>query len=213
LPLDLDRFPGDLTICGYALITNTGSTINMGGLLPDGTPFFRSEPINEQDEFPVYASLYQGTGLLLGRMSLSVTDSSCLPATNVVWVKPSSQSNLYPNGFSSVLATRVSPWTNTAAALAALFPNNAHLVVSGFGLASNLVSTVQLTSANTLKFVSGSTNFTSGTINRVNGQLSLTFRNTSGQRVTAYGTLLQNPSLGGGFFLSAEGSGSILLQP
>ena len=51
---------------GYVLVTNTGSMINMGGALSDGTLFSRSEPINEQNQFPVYAGLYKNAGLLLG---------------------------------------------------------------------------------------------------------------------------------------------------
>jgi len=70
-----------------------------------------------------------------------------------------------------------------------------------------------LTSSNTLRRVSGSTDFASGTINRTNGLMTLTFTNTSGKKVTASGTLLQNVGLGGGFFLGATNAGSILLQP
>ena len=64
---------------GYVLITNTGSAINLGGVLSDGAPFSRSEPINEENEFPVYANLYGGRGLLLGRWSLSAGISAPVP--------------------------------------------------------------------------------------------------------------------------------------
>ena len=199
---------------GYALITNMASMVHIGGALSDGTAFSSFvEPINEQDEFPVYASLYNNTGLLLGQLSLDAASNATVPAGSLIWFKPPQHSGLYSNGFTASLDVEGSPWTNSAAALAGLFPNEAQLTFSGGGLASNLVSTVQLTSTNTFRRVSGSTNFASGTINRTNGLMTLTFTNTSGQKVSASGTLLQNAGLGGGFFLGATNAGSILLQP
>ncbi len=199
---------------GYALITNMASMIHIGGALSDGTSFSSFvEPINEQNEFPVYASLYNNTGLLLGQLSLDATSNATVPAGSLIWFKPPQHTGLYSNGFTASLDVEGSPWTNSVAALAGLFPNDAQLTFSGGGLASNLVSTVQLTSSNTFRRVSGSTNFASGTINRTNGLTTLTFTNASGQKVTASGTLLQNAGMGGGFFLGATNAGSILLQP
>jgi hypothetical protein len=198
---------------GYALITNMASMIHIGGALSDGTSFSSFvEPVNDLDTFPVYASLYGGRGLLLGQLSLNATDNAAVPAGSLIWFKPSLSKVLYSNGFAASLDVDGSPWTNSAAALAA-FTNEALLTLSGGGLASNLVSMVQLTSSNTIRRISGSTNFTSGGINPANGQLTLTFHNTSGQKVTASGTVLQNTNLGGGFFLGNTNAGSILLQP
>jgi hypothetical protein len=198
---------------GYALITNTGSTINLGGKLSDGTPFSRSEPINEQDEFPVYANLYKSPGLLLGQLSL---DAAAAPAGTLSWIKPEQKTGLYSNGFDAELVVEGSPWTNSTVVLANLFPTNAQLIFSGGGLASNLVWTVQLTSSNVLRMVSGATNFISGTINRTNGLLTLSYRPTGVRtNATVFGTLLQNIGLGGGYFLlpGATNTGAITLKP
>jgi hypothetical protein len=199
---------------GYALITNMASMVHIGGALSDGTSFSSFvEPINERDEFPVYASLYNNTGLLLGQLSLDAASNATVPEGSLIWFKPPQHTGLYANGFTASLDVEGSPWTNSVAALAGLFPNDAQLTFSGGGLASNLVSMVQLTSSNTFRRVSGSTSFASGTINRTNGLMTLTFTNTSGKKVTASGTLLQNAGTGGGFFLGATNAGSILQQP
>ena len=198
---------------GYALITNTGSTINLGGKLSDGTPFSRSEPINEQDEFPVYANLYKNPGLLLGQLSLA---AAAAPAGTLSWIKPEQKTGLYSNGFDAELVVEGSPWSNSAAALANLFPTNAQLIFSGGGLASDLVWTVQWTSSNTLRMVSGASNFLSGTINRSNGLMTLSYRPTGVRtNATVFGTLLQNIGLGGGYFLlpGATNTGTINLNP
>jgi len=196
---------------GYALITNTGSMIALGGALSDGTPFSRSEPINELNQFPVYASLYGGQGLLLGQLSLDAATGAA-PAGNLIWSKPPQQTGLYAGGFYARLGVEGSPWTNSASALAA-FTNGAQLTLSGGTLASNLVFTVQLTSSNTLQQTGGPANFLSGSINGVNGLLTLDFTDSGGNDIAAHGTILQNTNLGGGFFPGATNAGTILLQP
>ena len=101
------------------------------------------------------------------------------------------------------------------AALTNLFATNAALTLSGGGLASSLVWTVQLTSSNTLKLVSGQTNFIGGSVNLANGLMTVIFHPTNGGSVTAYGTILQNTNLGGGFFVLSNKtiSGTITLTP
>jgi uncharacterized repeat protein (TIGR03803 family) len=196
---------------GYAVVTNTGRMVKITGILSDGTPFSRSEPINDQNEFPVYANLYGGKGLLLGQLSLSAGIFGAVPAGNVTWIKPLSATGLYKSGFTTALGVEGSPWTNSAAALAALFTTNAQLVISGGGLASNVVCAVRLTSTDTLQLVSGSPRFSSGSVNRVNGEFKVLFLNAAGKKVTAYGTILQNTNLGGGFFLGTTEAGTITL--
>jgi hypothetical protein len=199
---------------GYALITNMASMIHIGGALSDGTSFSSFvEPINERDGFPVYASLYNNAGLLLGQLSLDAGSNAAVPAGNLAWFKPPSRTGIYSNGFMVSLDVEGSPWTNSAAALAGLLPDGAQLTLSGGGLASNIISTVQLTASNTLRRFSGSADFASGAIKPANGLMTLTFTNTSGKKVTASGTLLQNAGMGGGFFLGATNAGSVLVQP
>jgi hypothetical protein len=212
LPQDAND-PASPTNYGYALITNVANMLHVGGMLSDGTKFTSFvEPINEQNQFPVYASLYSNAGLLLGELSLDDSTNALVPAGGLLWFKPNQKTGLYTNGFNTVLDVAGSPWTNSAAALAA-FNSETQLTFAGGGLASNLVCTVQLTSSNTLRWISGSTNFTSGSLNRANGLMTLAFRDTSGRKVTAYGTILQNLGFGGGFFslLNATNAGAITL--
>jgi hypothetical protein len=218
--------PQDMSVAGappsygYALITNTGSTINLGGALSDGTPFSRSEPINEQNQFPVYANLYKNPGLLLGQLSLEVPGipGQAPPTGSLTWIKPEQKTGLYTNGFETELVVDGSPWSNSEAVLTNIFSTNAQLTLAGGGLASNLVWTVQLTSSNTLRVLSGPTNFISASINRTNGLLTLAYRATGVRtNATASGTFLQNINFdaGGGFFLlpGATNTGTITLVP
>jgi len=193
--------------CGYALITNISGMIHTGGALSDGTSFTALlEPVNEQDQFPVYASL-TNKGLLLGQLRLDASAGAAVPAGSLIWFKPVLPKALYSNEFTAILDVEGSPWTNSAAALAGLFATNTQLTFSGGGLASNVVCTVQLLTSNTF---TTSPNFASGSINRADGLLTLAFTNASGKRITAFGTVLQNTNSGGGFF---QNGGSISLTP
>ena len=212
LTLNLGRFPGDAsTNYGYAVITNTGSMINMGGVLPDGTAFSRSEPVNEWNEFPVYASIDDHKGVLLGKISLSAPPHFPPAGRSLFWIKPASSSGPYANGFSSGIAVTASPWTNSVQALTNLFQGHAQLTISGGGLTSNIVCGVRLSNSNRLTLHSSSPRFVGGSINRANGLLTVAFINDRGEKVTAAGAVLQNRDFGGGFFLGATDAGTITL--
>jgi hypothetical protein len=203
---------------GYALMTNIAGMIHSGGALSDGASFSSVvEPINDLDAFPVYASLYSGQGLLLGQLSLDTTNNTT-PAGSLIWFKPAQSGVLYPNEFTANLDVLGSPWTNSPSALAA-FTNEATLTAVFFaGSAGVDTNLVQLTSTNTLRLLSttgntGPENFVSGKINPADGLMTLTFTNTSGKKVTAYGTILQNTNQGGGFLLTPTNAATISLEP
>jgi hypothetical protein len=211
LPQDTN-VPGAPPSYGYAVITNTGSMIALGGALSDGAPFSRVEPISEANSFPLYASLYNYTGLLLGQLSLDTAAFGAVPSGELAWFKPPSRAGFYSNGFNTLLAVQGAPWTNSASALSA-FTNQAQLTFYGGGLASNLDLTVQLTSSGALRLLGGPATFAGGFVNRANGLLTLAFTNAAGSKVTGYGTILQNTNLGGGFFPGATNTGTFKLQP
>ncbi|HEY3860638.1 MAG TPA: immunoglobulin domain-containing protein [Verrucomicrobiae bacterium] len=195
---------------GYALATNITGMIHMGGALPDGTPFTALlEPVNELNQFPVYASL-PNKSLLLGELSLDASANPAVPAGSLNWVRPG-ETRTAPDEFDVTLGAEGSPWTNSAAAVESLFQGDAQLTFSGGGLDSNLACDVEFTATDAMKLVSGSPNFVSGSINRVNGLMTISFINTSGKKVTASGALLQNTAAGGGFFPGTTNAGSVTL--
>jgi hypothetical protein len=195
---------------GYALITNMAGMIHISGALSDGTSFTGLVAlINELDQFPVYASL-TNKGLLLGELSLDATSYATVPAGGLLWFKPPLPNALYSAGFSAVLEVEGSPWTNSTEALSGLFSTNEQLTISGGGLVSNVECNAHLITSNTF---GTSPDFASGSVNPANGLMTLTFSNASGEKVTAKGTVLQNANLGGGFFMGATNSGTIILAP
>ncbi len=198
---------------GYALATNISQMIHMGGALSDGTKFTPMvEPINEANQFPVYASLYANTGLALGMLSLDASTNSDTPTGALLWFKPQQRTGLYSNAFSTTLVVDGSPWTNSATAMSSM-AGEYQLTFSGGGFPSDIANTVQLSSSGALTLAGPGADFTSGIIKPADGLLTLTFTNALNKRVIASGTFLQNANLGGGFFAGSTNSGTFLLRP
>jgi Leucine-rich repeat (LRR) protein len=94
---------------GCAIIANRGGSLTLAGALADGTPFSQSVPLGSDGRFPLYASLYNQTGLLFGWINLAGET----PGGSVRWLKkPSSATPLDAGGFTNNTRARVSVWTN-----------------------------------------------------------------------------------------------------
>jgi hypothetical protein len=201
--------PGD----GYALVTNHNGAVTLSVSLADGTAFSQTVPLSQTGDLPVYASLYANTGLLLGWLNLTNLDAA--PPTNqLVWIKkPSRATALYTNGFTNLLSTQGSLWTNPPAKTPALLLTNGQLEVTNATLSLNY--NVAVSNTNTLEKLTGSpTNSLTATIAPKTGLLTVTFGNGRGQATTTgVGAILQTQTNAGGFFLTAANAGVLLLEP
>jgi hypothetical protein len=202
---------GDPPGYGFLLITNHASSVTIGGALADGTVVNQNVPMSASGELPVYASLYNNTGLLLGWIDLASNAAS----SNVTWIKKASHSMLYPGGFTNVLSVSGSPWLAPATKTAAIVLTNGTLDISGGNLVSPLEFKVALSNNNALAKLAGSpTNSLTGTVNPKTGLLTVTFGNGTGRGTTpGKGAVLQNLGSAGGYFLGKTNGGTILLQP
>jgi uncharacterized repeat protein (TIGR03803 family) len=205
-----DSPPGD----GYALITNHAGMLTLSGALADGASFNQSVPLSQTADVPVYAVLYTNIphaapGLLLGWINL--TNLQAEASTNqLTWIKKAIPlPALYTNGFTNILSGQGSPWTNPPA----ISLTNANLVISNTDVFLNFTNV--FVTNNTLTNLSGlPTNFLTGSINPKTGLLALTFGNGNGKATNrGTGTLLQNTTNAGGFFLTPTNAGSFILQP
>jgi uncharacterized repeat protein (TIGR03803 family) len=197
---------------GYALITNHQGTATIVGALADGTAFTQTVPASDQGALPLYASLYGGTGLLLGW--ITNLDNGA-PAGGLAWIKTPTPAGLYASGFTNTLSVQGSLWTNPPAHTAAISLSGGTLSVSNGFLAAPLIYIVSVNTSNALaKSSSLPTNSLTGSINPKTGLLQLSFGNGHGKATTAaQGAILQNQSSGAGFFTTQTNAGSITLQP
>jgi uncharacterized repeat protein (TIGR03803 family) len=199
---------------GYAVVTNHSGTVTLTGALADGTGFSQNVAEAESGDLAVYASPYSSGGLLLGWLSL--TNGS--PEGSLTWIKPATSSGLYTNGFTNTVAVQSSVWSEptTNTVINYLPPLSAELLeVSGAFLASPISFDVTLNyqdwdvTANN----SGVTNSFSSTTNPKTGLFSIIFGNGNGTQTTkGIGVLLQNDSLGGGYFVTSTNAGAFTLE-
>jgi hypothetical protein len=129
---------------GYTLIADHGGTVTLSGGLADGTAFTQTVPALQANNVPVYVSLYGKTGFLFGWLNL--TNLSGTNTTGeLIWIKGTAAhpSVLFPDGFTNLLLTAGSVWTNPG--VISLSPTN-RLAISGSG--QNLDYTVAVKNNN-----------------------------------------------------------------
>jgi hypothetical protein len=194
---------------GYALIADQGGTVTLSGRLADGTAFSQTVPASQSNDVPVYVSLYARTGFLFGWLNLTNLDNTNA-AYELMWIKgvPAHPSLLFPDGFTNILPTTGSTWTNPG--VITLSPSNT-LVISNASL--GLDYTVAIEDNNKLVNASNTpANSLTGTINLKTGLLHVAFGNGDGNSTTqGYGAMLQDTTNAGGFFVTKTNAGSIFL--
>jgi hypothetical protein len=194
---------------GYALIADHSGQVALSGRLADGTAFSQSVPASQSNDVPLYVSLYSKTGFLFGWLNFNSTN--IYAPDGLMWIKgvPPHPSLLFPGGFTNLLLTQGSTWTNPG--VITLSPTNT-LIISNAGL--NLDYTVAIEDNNKLVNASNTpANSLTGTINLNTGLLQVTFGNGTGRETTkGYGAMLQNATNAGGYFVFGTNAGFIVLS-
>jgi len=194
---------------GYILITNQNGSVALTGALADGTAFNQKVPLGMSNDVPVYVSLYNNSGLILGWLGLS---NGVLEAeTPMAWVKPAATSGLYVKGFTNYLLATGSLWTNPPAKTSAF---NGVIAIINTNLNLNFVASI---TNNTLVKAANNvtTNSLTGTFYPKTGLLQIIFGNGTGKAATTgYAALLQDSTnQTGGFYATKTNAGAILLTP
>ncbi|HEX3716697.1 MAG TPA: immunoglobulin domain-containing protein [Verrucomicrobiae bacterium] len=190
---------------GYATISELNANITFVGALADGTVYHQFVTAASNGDVPVYASLYNNTGLLLGWVNLPN-----LPArpstTTLTWIKTGVL------GFTNDVTVVGSPWTNPPAHAPAITLAGGQLEVSSPSLLLDFNVAVSNNDA-VVKISGGPTNSLTGSINAKSGLLKVTFGNGSGKSTTAgAGVILQDQNSGAGFFTTKTNAGALNLQ-
>jgi hypothetical protein len=198
---------------GYALISDHEGTVTLSGGLADGTTFSQTVPASQSKNVPVYVSMYAKTGFLFGWLNLTNLGGTNA-ADELMWIKgvPAHPTLLFPDGFTNLLPTAGSIWTNLSAIT---LPTNNTLAISNAGLDLNY--TLAVSDEDKLVTAPGatnsSTNSLTGTINLKTGLLQITFGNGDGKATTkGYGAMLQDTTNAGGYFVIGTNAGSIILS-
>src|SRR5258708_6252856 len=131
--------PG-MGVCGNGIGTvkvDKAGNVVWSGTLADGTAVSQTTTLSKQGRWPLYASLYGGTGEIISWMQFASQSDSDL-AGQTIWIKPAGRVAYYPMGMTNgvnaagALYKPSTAWTNVMNWTAG------DLVLSGGGLTSSL---------------------------------------------------------------------------
>jgi hypothetical protein len=189
-----------------ALTVSDLGNVTFSGTLGDGTPVTAMSTVSGEGQWPLYVSLYGGKGSILGW--LSFTNEGVIGG-QLGWFKLSEQTaRVYPGGF-----------TNNPVAVGSAYHFTKGLPVLGF--ANGLLS---LTNGSLQQGINNQVVLDPAKKEAGQNNDSLTFTTSSGlfkgsvmnpetgKPIAVKGVVLQNQNFGAGFFLSATGSGSVVLS-
>lgn len=203
----IPQFPeGD----GYGTVSvSTSGKIKLAATLADGTKFSQSAEASIDGQWPLYAPLYGGQGLIQGWLQFTNPPQGGVGGT-VDWAKPqSANAKFYPGGFQFETMATGSAYNAAASPLIAF--NNGMLVFSGGDLTNpftndvsvsgSTINNLSATNKLTMKFSASKGTFTGSVVDPFTG-VSMPFN----------GVYLQNEGFGAGDFLGSDQSGSVLFE-
>jgi hypothetical protein len=196
---------------GAAIISPTG-VVTFSGFLGDGTAVNSTSIVSSDGQWPLYASLYNGVGSVLGWLSLT-NEGSIEGQTG--WFKlPNPSSKYYSAGF-----------TNNSQVMGSSYQYTTGQPLLGFTAGDLVLTNGDLTGSITNQITLGATTATGSEIGSTQITDKLVFKPSSGlfkgtvldpatgKPITVSGAVLQNLNLGAGQFLGPNESGSVLFGP
>lgn len=185
---------------GTANVSTSGG-VQWSGTLPDGVKVSQKSALSENSVWPLYSSLYGGSGVLIGWMQctnqIDITGSA-------VWEMPAGAGGLYPGGLTNQIDVTGSRVQGSFG-----FIGKGATVFAGAGLANpftnNVIvgNTIQSLNSSLKLSVNPHTGLFSGSVIDPGNQQKLLFQ----------GALLERSGIGGGFFLNADQSGKVYFGP
>jgi hypothetical protein len=195
---------GQLTVAADA-------SVQVAGTLADSAALSQQTGVSLAGQWPLYASLYGGRGLVMGWMQLN----SNAPA---LWLLPPQATNrYYSNGFALTRDVVVARYRAPAAGQRVLNWTNGLAIVGGGNLPAPLTNQVVLTN-NQFRVLGGSLSNLTLSLTLPNGAFTGSFKHpVTGLATAVKGTVVQDP-LGlypvgsGGWFLGTNQGGYILIR-
>ena len=206
----------------YAMATvKPGATTVQASLfLADGQPNGKPQPqltesanLAQDGRWPLYASLYQGKGQILGWLTFTNTDQADLTGW-VSWIKPAiSGAKYYPAGFdietNGVTGSAYHSTTNPVT----IFANGMVLLTDG-NLAASVSNNVAVGLNNKVANLGGNSSKLTVTLTPAKGLFTGTVTPTNSAAAIKFnGVILQKQQMGAGYFLGTNQSGQVFFGP
>ena len=192
---------------GYGAVKiNSSGKLKFRGALGDGTKVSQSAVLSEDGDWPFFARLGRGAGVLIGWLTF---DTAGNLSGDLHWIAPPDTTQNSQPSRSAVKSTATASPLNTKAPVLSF--TKGMLALQGGGLDSTLIRAVT---------VSGKKVAADGDVRlklklaRSSGFFKGAVENPSGGKVLRFfGAVLQNRNFGSGYFLGPEGTGRVYFGP
>jgi uncharacterized repeat protein (TIGR02543 family) len=199
---------------GYATISVTSKgAIACSGSLADGTKFSHGASLGKNGDWPLYVSLYHGKGSLVAGAIIDTNQSNGDIEGWVRWFKQAQPTaKVAPGGFTNLTSLLGSRYVAPTATQPLLNMTDGSVEFSFDNVATEFANQIQLTTGH--RFVNQSANRLSLSVSKSTGRFSgSVVPPAGGKSISFVGALLQRQNLGGGYFLSTNRSGNVILGP
>jgi len=194
------------------LRVDAAGNVFLSASLADGTRITESTTISTNGQWPLYASLSNGQGAILGWMTFGYSPTDDLGADAVSWIKPRTSSKVYPSGFTTLTSARGSRYSAPALGANVLALTNAELVLNGGNLPQSIPDSILLGARNRVSDLSS--NKLSVIFSLPTGTFSGRLTEPGTSKILSFsGVLLPSYGLGRGYFLGPNQSGEVQLSP
>ena len=187
---------------------SSSGKVKFAAALADGSKASQAALVFQNGQWPLYASLYSGNGLLIGWLTFTNDVSNDLSGL-VCWIKPPQPTaTFYPAGFTNETVAVGSRYAFTMGGPILNF-NRGQLLFEHGNLADIITSPIvfetqsRATGENTSLTIRTSSGLFTGSL----------LHPTTGVRVSFTGVILQKQNSGYGYFLGTDQSGRVFLGP
>ncbi len=213
--LNLPAGPGLPAGTGWmTLVAEQTGTLTINGKLADSTSFTAATKLRKDGTFQIYVTPYTGkTGVLAGRISFA-TSATADGTGTLRWSRPAATSGYYPSGFRTDAAVSISRFTPAPTGIRTIiFPSPAlsTLTLTGGNAPATFQRTFSVSNADIFTLLTSPAD-TTLTLNRKNGIVTGTWRDTAGQTRNFSGIVFQKNNTAFGHHLGASASGTFTLK-
>jgi hypothetical protein len=200
----------DGTTVGAVSVTPSGM-VKFTGRLSDGTPVTQSVTVGLQGDWPLYASLYNRKGALLGWSKIAPAEGV---SGELGWSKPASsaRSAVYPLGFTNSFGVTGLAYAQPARGQGALNFTNGYVVLSGASIFAKPTTNEVVITGNKIVSTAGDMHLKLE-VAPATGLFTGTIRfSDASENLKVTGAVFQGSvNQAQGYFLDGQESGSILL--
>ncbi len=197
---------------GYGTLTVTSTGLGrMIGFLADGTKISISVPLSKHGTWPLFQALYKNQGACIGWVTFGTNSS--LGAT-VDWFRPPQPTSPYfPSGFTTDVTLQGEKYVSPANGGTSVAGTNV-VALGGGDLVSSIVTTAVVNDVGGVSVSPPNPENVQLRVQPKTGQFSGSFTHPVLNKTIKFsGLMLQLDGTGAGYFLGADASGFVVIEP